>query len=143
MTRLVRYFGRLVEQEWSGFDAIDHYTYSGLFNRFRPYWRAPKSVFYKSLPKRFVIYRGANINEEYDDCPGLSWTLSRKVARGFARGHRGLWNDEPIIFSAIIDRCDVALALDNRQESELVMFEPPSPYRCVVCGEATRSFALG
>jgi hypothetical protein len=135
-------FWRLAEQEWSGFDAIDHYAYEGLFYRFRPYWRAPESGFYKSLPERFIAYRGAPYDEEYSGFLGLSWTLNRTVARGFARGHRGLWNDEPIIFAAVIDRTNVALALIDRKESELVLFEPPSPYRFVPCREATRRFEI-
>ena len=131
-TELGPVFWELVTQEWSGFDAIDHSAYGGLFNRFRPYWRAPESALYKSLPARFFAYRGANIDEEYGG-PGLSWSLSRKVARGFARGHRGFWNDEPIIFAAVVDRRNVALALEDRHEAELVMFEPPLPYRFVQC----------
>jgi hypothetical protein len=117
-------FWRLVEQEWSGFDAIDHDHYEYLFERFRPYWQEPKCDFYRSLPDRFVAYRGSDNRSP----PGLSWTLSRKVARSFARGHRGIRNNDPVLLGAIFDRREVALAFGDRSESEVVLFHPPSEY---------------
>lgn len=115
-------FWKLVEQEWSGFDIIDHEAYCMLFARFRPWWRPPQAVSYRSLPEQFVVWRGVwRSGREW----GLSWTLDRAVAEGFARGHRWMRNPNPIVVKAVINHDQVALALDDRRESELVLFAPP------------------
>lgn len=69
------------------------------------------------LPARIEIFRGCNVNR----VRGLSWTTKRKIAEGFAHGHRGIRLEEPVVATAILPKEAVFTAIDNRQESELVI----------------------
>jgi hypothetical protein len=114
-------FWEILHQEWGGFDLIDHRAYGRLFRRFRPWWRPPESDFYRSLPDRLKVWRGTDA----DRAPGLSWTLELHVAQGFARGHRFIFNKKPGILGATINKADIALASNVRDEHEVVLFIPP------------------
>jgi hypothetical protein len=50
----------------------------------------------------------------------MSWTLDRKVAEAFARGHRVLV-DDPVVAEAVVEREAVFAVLHERQESELLI----------------------
>ncbi|MGQ3300175.1 hypothetical protein [Reyranella sp.] len=123
-------FWRVLSEEWSGFDKIDRRVFEEMFNRFQPSWRPPETGFYQALPARFVAYRGADAREHSQGL-GFSWTLSRQVARSFARGHRGMPNDQPTLFAAILNSRDVALALNDRKEMEVVLFQAPLQFRTI------------
>lgn len=107
-------FWRAVATEWSGFDAIDHPRFSKLFRRFRS--SRPRS-FIEHLPESIRIFRG----EDAADGFGLAWTTDRVVAEGFARGHRGIQHDDPWVYEITVRREEVALACDDRGESEIVL----------------------
>jgi hypothetical protein len=98
-------------------------TVAILFKRFRPYWQPPDDPFHHDLPERFVAYRGGAQIELTK--PGLSWTLDRAVAAGFAIGHRKIHNRPAVVVTASLSRSDVALVSTERKESELVLFERP------------------
>ena len=115
-------FWSIMQQEWDGFDRIDYQAFERLFQRFRPWWRAPENSFYSSLPDQIQIYRGTDADQPV----GLSWTLEPSVAQSFAQGHRGLANKRPTILRATISITDVALAINGRNESEIVLFAPPA-----------------
>jgi len=110
-------FWLLVSQEWSGFDRVNQQAFTWLFDRFRPWWRPPETDSYRDLPRQFQAWRGGSQ-------AGLSWTLNRAVAETFARGHRGIQPEVPFVFGATIRLTDVALAIDDRAEAEVVTFRP-------------------
>ena len=77
--------------------------------------------FYESLPPIVTLYRGADRSIR----KGLSWTLDLETAKGFAQGHRMLFNPHPTIFTARVRKSSVAFVCVDRQESECVLFRPP------------------
>jgi hypothetical protein len=78
------------------------------------------AAFFKSLPDKVTVYRGADRSR----IRGVSWTIDRKVAEGFALGHRGMKNTEPVIASATIARTEILSAIQERNESEIVILPP-------------------
>jgi hypothetical protein len=54
----------------------------------------------------------------------LSWTLDQTVADGFARGHRGIFNPNPVVLETVIAKRDIAFAVPDRG-GELVLFALP------------------
>jgi hypothetical protein len=123
-------FWRIVAAEWSGFDRIPHRDYANAFRRYRPSWTVEalcpeaRAVF-DNLPSILTIYRG----QDWAAPIGLAWTLDRSVAEGFARGHRGLWNKQPALFTVRVRKTSVALVCVDRRESEVVLFRPPTVVR--------------
>ena len=66
-------------------------------------------------PETLKVYRGC----EADRWDGLSWTLDRKVATSFAKGHVRKLN-KPIIASATIPKSLVMFCTNQRKEAEVV-----------------------
>lgn len=73
--------------------------------------------FYDSLPDIVKVYRGSDQSKTF----GMSWTTERKEAVKFARGHRGIINNNPVIASGIIQKRDVLFAINSRFENELII----------------------
>jgi hypothetical protein len=118
-------FWRALHAEWSGFDKIPHREFERAFKLAKDKWRKsylpkPDLAFYDSLPDEIEVYRGADAHAEY--AVGLSWTLDRTVAESFARGHRGIFNPNPVVLVADVSKRDVAGAYSERCESEIVLF---------------------
>jgi hypothetical protein len=130
-------FWKILQQEWDGFDRIDYQAFERLFQRFRPWWRAPENSFYSSLPEQFQIYRGTDAGHPV----GLSWTLDLRVAQEFALGHRGISNKKPTILCAAISIADVVLASNVRNESEVVLFAPPASVGVIPDGMGSKGRA--
>jgi hypothetical protein len=63
------------------------------------------------------IYRGCSRPR----VRGVSWTMDRKVAEGFARGHRGISVPDPVVAEAVVERVAVFAMLNEREESELLI----------------------
>ena len=119
-------FWRWVACEWEGFDAIPHELYEDCFLFWAKYWSPncmnPEDLdAFKSLPNEFTLYRGA---DEFAPL-GLSWTLDRRVAESFSRGHRGSLNQNPVVLEANVTRNAVAFLQTSRQEAEVVLFSLP------------------
>jgi hypothetical protein len=119
-------FWPYVAKVWSSFDAIPHREYAAVFSHFRWGWGAdcmePEARrFYDSLTPIVTLYRGAN----RDSGKGLSWTLDLETAKGFAQGHRMLFNPHPTIFTARVRKSSIAFCCVDREESECVLFRPP------------------
>lgn len=106
-------FWELLVKHWSGFDFIPHEAFAGLFARFRG--SAPRA----GIPDKLKIFRG----QDDSSMPGLSWTTDRKVAKLFAEGHRGTKNPNPIILTLEVTGDEIAFRCDEREESEIVLFE--------------------
>ena len=120
-------FWRVVAQEWTGFDAIPHAAYAAAFRRHRAAWSpdcmAPADrAAWDALPEVVTLYRG----QPSAAPPGLSWTLRREVAEGFARGHRGIPVPSPAILRASVPRDAVAFCSTERDEAEAMLFAPPA-----------------
>jgi hypothetical protein len=81
----------------------------------------PDREFYDSLPKMLTVYRGADRScvEE-----GISWTADRRVAEGFARGHRFIFNPDPVVATATIRKSEIFAAINDRNESEILCLPP-------------------
>lgn len=122
-------FWLTLHDNWVGFDKIPHDEFEELFRAARPGWDSsylmPEDLaFYDSLPNSFDIYRGADENALHK--VGLSWTLSRKTAEEFARGHRNILNKAPTILKSTIRKKDVAGAYAERGEQEILIFDKHS-----------------
>ena len=111
---------------WSDFDRIDHEAFEALFSDFGHGWNRTPEI--AALPAHLTFFRGQSTDAE----PGLSWTLDRKVAEGFARGHRNICVPDPVILTTEIERADVAMYLDARNEREVVLFKQPWSEDCEV-----------
>lgn len=120
-------FWRVVAKCWSGCDAIPHGEFAEAFARHRAAWSpdcmAPADrAAWDALPPLATIYRG----QDGAACPGLSWTLRRDVAEGFARGHRGITFPSPVILRADVPREAIAFCSTVRDEAEAVLFAAPA-----------------
>jgi len=112
-------FWKLVREYWSTFDRVEHDMFGMAFARFKPYWKPQPE--WNGLPKRITVWRGG---DRYRVRKGLSWTMDRSVAEDFARGHRFIFNKYPTLLTAEIDRTEVALVDNTREERELVLWSP-------------------
>ncbi|MBO9454621.1 hypothetical protein J7376_06550 [Paracoccus sp. R12_1] len=107
-------FWSALVKEWSGFDAIDHVRFAQFFRRFRS---SRPTGFIEHLPEKIRIFRG----QDACDAFGLAWTTDRRVAEGFAQGHRGVRHDDPYVYEITVRPEDVALCCDDRAEHEIVL----------------------
>ncbi len=124
-------FWQMVAEHWCSFDLIPHRAYAAVFRRHRAAWspdamQGDDRAAFDALPAVVTAFRG----QDADAPLGLSWTLRRDVAEGFAMGHRGRRPTTPTVFKASIKKSAVALACEERQEAEIVLFAPP-PRRAV------------
>lgn len=103
--------------EWSGFDAIPHKHFEGLFDC---YLCPPRNI-PDEVKTPVTIYRG----QSADDPKGLSWTLNRTVAEAFAHGHRGMRVRNPVVFEMLVDFEDIAFYTNDRNEEEVVLWAIP------------------
>jgi hypothetical protein len=92
------------------------------------YLTKEESHWYDALPRSFRIYRGADTQS----LNGLSWTTSKEVALQFARGHRGIFNQTPVLLSGYVRKPSVLMADNSRDEFEILTdFENVSQIRIV------------
>ncbi|MGB0609256.1 MAG: hypothetical protein ACPGNR_12680 [Paracoccaceae bacterium] len=124
-------FMQLVQKNWSGCDNFHDLT-EYFREKFEEYYVKGGDIknaicvndrnWWDALPNRFFVYRGC----EADRIEGLSWSIDRKVAEIFAKGHRGLKLQNPVIARAKINKSDVWFATNEREEQEIVWdaFEP-------------------
>ncbi|MGD0431197.1 MAG: hypothetical protein ABSA58_08900 [Acetobacteraceae bacterium] len=132
-----RFFWHFVARHWADFDGIPHAKFAAEFARHRAGWEPeimtwghPKGTdnlrTYKGLPDSVTVYRGQGMSQPV----GLSWTLERDIAAAFASGPRGESNPEPVILTRTIARKDIAFVVNEREESEVVLFAPPKREKC-------------
>lgn len=108
-------FWEAVQQVWSGFDRIPRQEFARHFKFFKIY--APR----EGIPPKAIIYRGQSKRAPL----GLAWTTCRDVAASFAKGHRGIKNPEPVIYSMEVTAKQIAFTTNDRKESEIVLFSIP------------------
>jgi hypothetical protein len=81
------------------------------------YLSSSAAAFFHALPESIHIYRGARMQH----IKGLAWTTDHKVARGFARGHRGIGVPNAVIAQALIRKDHIFFATNSREESEVAV----------------------
>ncbi len=108
-------FWEAMNEAWPSFDLIPHKEFVKAFRQFKAF--APR----EGIPPRVTVYRGQSKNSPL----GLSWTTSRAVAESFAHGHRGIRNPYPVVYSLEVTRKQIAFLCDDREESEVVLFNIP------------------
>jgi len=118
-------FMRLVKMNWSSCDDFYDLT-PHFYNMFNDYYAAGGKIedaipdedkeWWASLPNTLTIYRGCS----RERIGGLSWTLDRKVAEQFARGHRNKKVEDPVIAETKVEKRWVWFATNAREEQEIV-----------------------
>jgi hypothetical protein len=83
-------FWLVFEHEWPTCDATWSFR-DLLLTRLRRY--APNPLFKSPPDQTLTVWRGC----DRDRVLGLSWTTDRKIAQGFARGHRGIRYPNPVV----------------------------------------------
>lgn len=73
--------------------------------------------FYSSLPDRITIYRGCSRSRIH----AVSWTTDLEVAKGFAKGHRGISVPDAVLMTAKIRKSDIITVIQDRDESEIII----------------------
>ena len=73
--------------------------------------------FFEGLPAQVPVFRGCSRPR----VRGISWTMERTIAEGFARGHRGIQVPDPVVASALIPKDGIFFATDDRSEKEIVL----------------------
>lgn len=111
---------------WSSFDAIPHEEYEACFLAFRdlhptPPCSADDAEWFESLPDEFQVYRGQSADADF----GLSWSCSKTVADEFSKGHRCFVIADPIVLQLTVKKSDIAIATNDRNEQEIVLFYAP------------------
>lgn len=118
-------FWRMLHRHWSSFDAIDHERFGFLMGVHAAAWRSEylrigDCWLYRDLPKKIPVFRGQDAKAPV----GLAWSLDSEVAGTFARGHRGFYNDHPVVLCGYVNKRDVSGVYTDREESEVVVFSP-------------------
>ena len=103
-------------EHWTGFDSINHRAYASLLRRIKP--ERPQEITQDIPHEPLTVYRGQSELLK----PGLSWTRRLDVAMSFARGHRGMRNPEPVVYSRIVKPEHIAFVTDKRGEAEVVLW---------------------
>jgi len=78
---------------------------------------AEDRMIYDHLPRWITAYRGCSRDRIF----GLSWTLDRTIAAGFARGHRGIRPDDPVVAEVKIRKRDIVAMFNDREEGEILI----------------------
>jgi hypothetical protein len=73
--------------------------------------------FFDALSDPVRVWRGCSRSR----VEGISWTIDRKIADGFAHGHRFIPVLEPVVAEASINKNAVFFAVVDRKESEVVL----------------------
>ncbi len=73
--------------------------------------------FLDGLPDPVRVFRGCSRRR----ARGVSWTTDREIAAGFAKGHRFISVPSPVIVAGLVPKRAVFGAIQDRQESELIL----------------------
>lgn len=113
----------MVAAEWAGFDCIPYADFATAFAEMRRDWTpdimsTDDRSQYDALPPVLTVYRGQDASRRL----GLSWSLCRDTAVGFAIGHREIWHPNPVLTTRRIQKSKIAFFTDERKEKEVVLF---------------------
>lgn len=73
--------------------------------------------FFSKLPDRITVYRGCDRSR----IRAISWTTDPKIAKSFAKGHRGIRLPDPVVMTAKVWKRDVITIIQDREESEVII----------------------
>jgi hypothetical protein len=76
------------------------------------------------LPETFRVWRGASALTPEQTSVGNSWTTTRDAACWFAMRFAD-GNGSPVVLAADIQRWEVSYTSNERQESEILLMDPP------------------
>lgn len=124
-----RAFWRDLSDFWHTMDCIDHAAIERLMYN-TPYRHSHLSKACQSAiddlfadGDLITIYRGQNDLNDEIQASGLAWTTDINVAKKFAlNGIRGHTTGNPYLLQTSVIRHEVALAFNDRDESEVVLF---------------------
>lgn len=124
-----RAFWRDLSDFWHTMDCIDHAAIERLMYN-TPYRHSHLSKARQSAiddlfadGDLITIYRGQNDLNDEIQASGLAWTTDINVAKKFAlNGIRGHTTGNPYLLHTSVFRHEVALAFNDRDESEVVLF---------------------
>lgn len=115
-------FTKLIRQNWNAMDDFYHLT-EDLRALFRKHFGDEENVcninnrkWWDKQPETLKVFRGC----EADRWDGLSWTLDRKVATSYAKGHKGIKLKNPIVASTTIPKSFVLFCTNDLGEQEVV-----------------------
>jgi hypothetical protein len=74
-------------------------------------------AFFDDLPMELTVYRGCSLAR----VQGVSWSLDKIVAQGFARGHRGIPVLEPVVACGRIEKANIFGVCPDRKEAEVIL----------------------
>ncbi|HLH48066.1 MAG TPA: hypothetical protein VKV96_01890 [Roseiarcus sp.] len=119
-------FWPTLHQEWTTFDAIPQAEFVKRFRLHRPlwsrdFWSDDERTIFDALPDPFKAFWGGDASRR----PTYCWTLDFAVAKKFALGHRGMRHPKPTVHTAQIFKSTVCMFLNERNESEVVLFRKP------------------
>jgi hypothetical protein len=83
----------------------------------RPFLPPEQQALLDNLPDQVQVFRGCS----RDRVCGVSWTTSRKVAEGFARGHRFIKVPDPVVVMATVNKRGIFLVNHARSEDEVIL----------------------
>lgn len=72
---------------------------------------------FDTLPDPVRVFRGCS----RERVEGVSWTTERRVAEGFAHGHRFIPVPDPVVATAMIAKDSIFLANNERNEHEVLL----------------------
>ena len=126
-SRNPRTFWRVVSEHWSAFDLIPYEEFEREFARYKRRWNPSfmsheSRLVFESIPASVRVFRGGNGESAVR---GLSFSLNRRVAEGFAEGHRGIRYPDPRVFEMTVSRDEIAFVCNDRDELEVVLFNIP------------------
>lgn len=112
----------MCDDTWSEQDyLLDHLRYQNLEEPSYFHMTTENKAFYDGLKRGAVIYRGCSRERIW----GLSWTTDRQIAEKFARGHRGLKTQNPVLIRTKVARSSVMETIISvsveRGESEVLI----------------------
>lgn len=75
--------------------------------------------YYNNLPDEVTLYRGCSANEldrDEENCLGISWTTSRKIAEFFAFRHSDYDDEDRVVVSITVPKSDIITFIKDEDE---------------------------
>jgi hypothetical protein len=85
--------------------------------RWAEFFSPAQREIFDALPDEITVFRGCSRSR----VRGVAWTTDRRVAEGFAHGHRFIRVPDPVVASAIIPKEHIFFWTDERNEKEVVL----------------------
>lgn len=118
----------LLGELWESFDnvstSLDSLTYTAFGDRLKEniseMMTSEEIEFLRALPEEVRIYRGCYEENKW----GLSWTLTKSIAKGFPFLRRYKMKGQPLLISAKVRRENIIAVKLGRGELEIIAWKP-------------------